>query len=69
MALSRRSPYVRSPHRVSGLMLANHTSIRDLFHQIAKQFDKIYSKGAYLDHYRKVRKLLLKSSNRALLWV
>lgn len=27
VALSRRSPYVQTPHRVSGLMLANHTSI------------------------------------------
>lgn len=27
MALSRSSPYVQSSHRVSGLMLANHTSI------------------------------------------
>ena len=27
VALSRRSPYVETPHRVSGLMLANHTSI------------------------------------------
>lgn len=27
VALSKRSPYITSPHRVSGLMLANHTSI------------------------------------------
>jgi tubulin gamma len=27
VALSRKSPYVQTPHRVSGLMLANHTSI------------------------------------------
>lgn len=27
VALSRRSPYVQTAHRVSGLMLANHTSI------------------------------------------
>ena len=27
VALSRKSPYVQSAHRVSGLMLANHTSI------------------------------------------
>lgn len=26
--LSRKSPYVQSSHRVSGLMMANHTSIR-----------------------------------------
>lgn len=27
VALSRRSPYLPSAHRVSGLMMANHTSI------------------------------------------
>lgn len=27
VALSRKSPYIRTSHRVSGLMLANHTSI------------------------------------------
>lgn len=27
VALSRSSPYIQSSHRVSGLMLANHTSI------------------------------------------
>lgn len=27
VALSKKSPYVQTPHRVSGLMLANHTSI------------------------------------------
>ena len=27
VALSRKSPYLQSAHRVSGLMMANHTSI------------------------------------------
>lgn len=27
VALSRKSPYIQSTHRVSGLMLANHTNI------------------------------------------
>ena len=27
VALSRRSPYIKTAHRVSGLMMANHTSI------------------------------------------
>ena len=31
VALSKKSPYVQTSHRVSGLMLANHTSIRHLF--------------------------------------
>lgn len=31
VALSKRSPYIETPHKVSGMMLANHTSIRGLF--------------------------------------
>jgi hypothetical protein len=27
VALSKKSPYVETPHKVSGLMLANNTSI------------------------------------------
>ncbi len=41
VALSRKSPYVKSSHRVSGLMLANHTSIRHLFNRTIQQFDKL----------------------------
>ncbi|KAL1515194.1 hypothetical protein AB1Y20_004255 [Prymnesium parvum] len=54
VALSRKSPYVKTPHRVSGLMLANHTSIRDLFYRIAQQYDKLRKRDAFLDNYRKV---------------
>jgi len=54
VALSRRSPYVKTPHRVSGLMLANHTSIRDLFHRICQQYDKLRKRDAFLDNFRKV---------------
>ena len=31
VALSKKSPYIQTPYRVSGLMLANHTSISNLF--------------------------------------
>lgn len=55
VALSRKSPYVQTAHRVSGLMLANHTSISSvsslglLFHSdfckfkeyIFKQIDRV----------------------------
>ena len=54
VALSRKSPYVKTPHRVSGLMLANHTSIRDLFFRICQQYDKLRKRDAFLDNYRKV---------------
>jgi tubulin gamma len=53
VALSRKSPYLRTAHKVSGLMLANHTSISVLFERIAKQFDKLYDKRAFLDNYKK----------------
>ena len=35
-------------------MLANHTSIRDLFSKIAGQYDKLRRRDAFLDNYRKV---------------
>ena len=31
VALSKKSPYVDTPHKVSGLMIANHTGIRTVF--------------------------------------
>lgn len=41
VALSKRSPYVQQAHRVSGLMLANNTSIRHLFNKIVRDYDKL----------------------------
>jgi hypothetical protein len=52
VALSRKSPYVRSAHRVSGLMLANHTSIRHLFNRTLSQFDKLFKRNAFVDNYK-----------------
>lgn len=53
VALTKRSPYLQSPHRVSGLMLANHTSVATLFKRIIFQYDKLRSRNAFLDGYRK----------------
>jgi tubulin gamma len=53
VALSRKSPYVKHAHKVSGLMLANHTGIRHLFDRALKNFDTLYSKKAFLDNYRR----------------
>lgn len=53
VALSRSSPYVQSSHRVSGLMLANHTSICSLFERVLSQYDKLRKRGAFLDQFRK----------------
>ena len=52
MALSRKSPFMKSAHRVSGLMLANHTSIRHLFNRTLSQYDKLAKRNAFLDNYR-----------------
>lgn len=51
VALSRSSPYVQHAHRVSGLMLANHTSIHMLFRKILGQYDKLRSKNAFINNY------------------
>lgn len=53
VALSRSSPYVQSSHRVSGLMLANHTSICSLFERTLNQYDKLRKRGAFLDQFRR----------------
>eukprot|EP00899_Mesostigma_viride_P027786 jgi/Mesvir1/8192/Mv12488-RA.1 len=53
VALSRKSPYVQTAHRVSGLMLANHTSIRHLFGRALSQYDKLRRKKAFIDNYQK----------------
>lgn len=53
VALSRKSPYVESSHKVSGLMLANHTSIYTLFERVVKQYEKMRKRNAYLDYYKK----------------
>jgi tubulin gamma len=52
VALSKKSPYVDSPHKVSGMMLANHTSIRNLFKIIIDQQKKMRKRTAFLDAYK-----------------
>ncbi|KAF9965282.1 gamma-tubulin [Mortierella alpina] len=52
VALTKKSPYVQTPHRVSGLMLANHTSIASLFKRTCDQFDKLRKRNAFLEPYR-----------------
>ena len=53
VALSRKSPYIQTAHRVSGLMMANHTDIHTLFGRVILNYDKLRKKGAFLDMYRK----------------
>ncbi|KAH8305418.1 hypothetical protein KR018_004025 [Drosophila ironensis] len=53
VALSRSSPYVQSAHKVSGLMMANHTGISALFSRALAQFDKLRKRNAFLDNFRR----------------
>lgn len=53
VCLSRRSPYVKTPFRVSGLMLANHTSISSLFSKTMSMYDKLIKRGAFIEQFRK----------------
>ena len=53
VALSRKSPYVESAHKVSGLMLANHTSMAQLFGRTVNQYDKLRKRNAFLEQYRR----------------
>ncbi|KEY73742.1 hypothetical protein S7711_06318 [Stachybotrys chartarum IBT 7711] len=53
VALTKRSPYIPMSHRVSGLMLANHTSIATLFKRIVKQYDGMRKRNAFLEVYKK----------------
>ncbi|KAL9604002.1 MAG: hypothetical protein Q9219_000764 [cf. Caloplaca sp. 3 TL-2023] len=53
VALPKKSPYLPNTHRVSGLMLANHTSVATLFKRIVVQYDKMRKRNAYLEGYKK----------------
>jgi tubulin gamma len=53
VALSKKSPYVETSYKVSGLMLANHTSVVGLLKILLEQYHKIKTKNAFLDSYKK----------------
>ncbi|XP_047106223.1 tubulin gamma-1 chain-like [Schistocerca piceifrons] len=53
VVLARRSPYLPPASRVSGLMLANHTSIASLFERTIDQYNKLRKRKAFLDQFRK----------------
>mmetsp|Transcript_19786 Transcript_19786/g.49224 ORF Transcript_19786/g.49224 Transcript_19786/m.49224 type:complete len:580 (-) Transcript_19786:868-2607(-) len=53
VALARKSPYVQHRHKVSGFMLANHTSMAELFERLLKQYDRIKSRNAFLENFRR----------------
>jgi tubulin gamma len=53
VALTNKSPYLQHSHRVSGLMLANHTSVATLFKRIIQQYDRLRKRNAFLEPYKK----------------
>ncbi|KZF23565.1 gamma tubulin [Xylona heveae TC161] len=53
VALTKKSPYIPMSHRVSGLMLANHTGIAALFKRIVAQYDRLRKRNAFLEQYKK----------------
>ena len=53
VALTKKSPYLQNTHRVSGLMLANHTSVATLFRRIVVQYEKMRKRNAFMEMYKK----------------
>jgi tubulin gamma len=53
VALSKKSPYVETTYKVSGLMLANHTSIAQLMQGIVDSHNTLFKKKAYIEMFRK----------------
>jgi tubulin gamma len=53
VAITKKSPYLPNTHRVSGLMLANHTSVATLFKRIMHQYDRLRKRNAFLEQYKK----------------
>jgi tubulin gamma len=51
--ITRRSPFVHTSNRVTGFMLANHTSVATLLERMIKQFNKLRDRNAYLQEFRK----------------
>lgn len=52
VALAQKSPYVESQHRVTGLMLANHTCMHKLFSRMLRDFDMLYGRQAFIQSYK-----------------
>ena len=52
VALSKKSPYLETANKVSGMMLANHTSISFLMEAIVDTFNAFYKKKAFLEQFK-----------------
>jgi tubulin gamma len=53
VALSKQSPYVETSNKVNGLMMANHTRVAGLFSSVMKDFDQLFKRSAYVNHFEK----------------
>jgi tubulin gamma len=52
VVLSKKSPYIQTANRISGLMLANHTGMGTLLKQVIKNYDLMYKRRAYVDRFQ-----------------
>jgi tubulin gamma len=52
MALTKRSPYVQTPYRVTGAMLFNHTSVAHHLKKVSEDYDKLRKRNAFLEMYK-----------------
>eukprot|EP01053_Blabericola_migrator_P009200 Blabericola_migrator_1__9199@NODE_492_length_8066_cov_115_569946_g377_i0_p3_GENE_NODE_492_length_8066_cov_115_569946_g377_i0NODE_492_length_8066_cov_115_569946_g377_i0_p3_ORF_typecomplete_len453_score86_03Tubulin/PF00091_25/8_7e69Tubulin_C/PF03953_17/1_3e28Misat_Tub_SegII/PF10644_9/1_4e06Tubulin_3/PF14881_6/3_4e06Tubulin_2/PF13809_6/0_0012Hrs_helical/PF12210_8/1_5e04Hrs_helical/PF12210_8/0_0034TrmB/PF01978_19/0_24TrmB/PF01978_19/2e03_NODE_492_length_8066_cov_115_569946_g377_i059667324 len=53
VSIAKHSSYTHTKNKLSGLLLANHTSVMSLFINCAKQYDTLMKRKAFLDNYRK----------------
>jgi len=52
VALAKKSPYIETAHKVSGMMLANNTCMRVLFKRAVDEFDTLKKRGAFINQYK-----------------
>ncbi len=55
VALSKKSPLLETAHKVSGLMIANHTGIRTVFQTVYEQYKQFRKKDAFLQQYKEAK--------------
>lgn len=53
VSLVKKSPFAANTHRVSGLMLANHTGMGALLKRTVLQYDRLKNRNAFLEGYKR----------------
>ncbi|EFA79094.1 gamma tubulin [Heterostelium album PN500] len=64
VALTKKSPFIQSSHKVSGLMLANHTSVYHVCSSI-DEYEKLRKKNAFIQNYSKEYSNILDEFNQS----